>query len=269
MTARLFIIDAQNDFIDIPDAALGVKGALGDMQRLARFVEAAGSHLTDIVATLDSHPEVAIERPTFWVQGNGEPVQPFTQIKHADVVAGQYLPRDASLLGEVLAYLAALEAGGKYTLMVWTVHCVVGTWGQEVHEDVARALAAWEASSNTKVEYVRKGLNPLTEQYSAVRAEVPREDDERTQTNVKLVDRVRSDTGLIFIGGEASSHCVPATMDDVFEGMTPAEHARVVVLRDCMSPVMGFEAAQAAFFERCAALGVRVMTSDEALALLD
>lgn len=269
MTARLLIIDPQNDFCDIPGAALPVAGAAADMGRLANFIYGAGSRLTDIVVTLDSHPVVAIERPTFWRQADGTDVAPFTQITFADVQAGRYQPRNMALLDQALAYLQALEAGGKYTLMVWTVHCVLGTWGHNIHSDVAKALAAWEIETQREVAKVLKGLNPMTEQYSAVRAEVPRDDDARTGTNVTLIGRVRTGEGLLLVGGEASSHCVRATMADIFEVMTPGELSRVVILRDCMSPVGGFEASQAEFFARCESLGVRVMTAAEARALLD
>ena len=43
-----------------------------------------------------------------------------------------------------LAYLRNLEQGGRYRLMVWPVHCVLGTWGHNIHDDVADELAHWE-----------------------------------------------------------------------------------------------------------------------------
>jgi nicotinamidase/pyrazinamidase len=268
MNARLLIIDPQNDFCDIPGAALPVTGADADMKRLAAFVDAAGDKLGDIVVTLDSHPVVAIERPTFWRKGDGSDVNPFTLISRDDVAAGTYVPRNEALLPQVLTYLEKLEAGGKYKLMVWTVHCVLGTWGHNIHATVATSLAAWETQTQREAAKVLKGRNPLTEAYSAVRAEVPREDDESTQTNRSLIERVRSGKGLVFIAGEASSHCVPATLLDILPELTAEERARIVVLRDCMSPVGGFEAAQDKFFATCADNGVRVTTSTEALALL-
>jgi hypothetical protein len=38
-----------------------------------------------------------------------------------------------------------------------------------------------------------------------------------------------------------------------------------VILRDCMSPVAGFESQAEAFFQRSFGYGARVMTSDEVL----
>lgn len=62
---QLLIIDPQNDFCDIADAALPVAGVHADLQRLAGFVQAMP--LNAITVTLDSHASVAVERTTFWV----------------------------------------------------------------------------------------------------------------------------------------------------------------------------------------------------------
>jgi nicotinamidase/pyrazinamidase len=268
MDATLLLIDPQNDFCDIPNAALPVPGADADMNRLAGFIRASRRSLKDVVVTLDSHATVSIERTTFWKQGNGTAVAPFTQITEQAVRDGRYLPRNETLRDEVLKYLQALEARGRYRLMVWPVHCVVGTWGHNIHQAVASELAAWEEDAQRGALKILKGLNTLTEQYSAVRAEVPRADDPLTDTNATLVERARPSKGLLFVAGEASSHCVAATLSDLLASMTPEERARVVILRDCMSPVQGFEADAERFFTAAAAQGVRVMSTDEAIAEL-
>ncbi|HKE94256.1 MAG TPA: isochorismatase family protein [Povalibacter sp.] len=265
MSASLLIIDPQNDFCDIPGAALPVVGANEDMLRLARFMRAAEPRLDDVIVTLDSHPSVAIERTSFWKSGEGAAVSPFTRITEAEVRAGRYLPRDHAQMAAVLAYLHALESGGRYRLMVWPVHCVLGTWGHNIHTAVAEHLANWEAHRQRGSLKVLKGLNPLTEQYSAVRAEVPREDDEQTRTNATLVNRAIPRAGMLIVAGEAASHCVAATMADLFAAMQPEELRRVVLLRDCMSPVPGFEADAEKFFAQAKALGAHVTTSNEVL----
>ena len=52
MKARLLIIDPQNDFCDIPGAALPVAGANADMTRLAALMKQARDKLGDITVTL-------------------------------------------------------------------------------------------------------------------------------------------------------------------------------------------------------------------------
>ncbi len=277
MTAQLLLVDPQNDFCDIAGATLPVPGADADLRRVAALVETAGSRLSDIVVTLDSHAVYGIERPAFWKRGGhsvatddaSDAVSPFTAITAQSVRDGAYAPRDPSLQATVLAYLNALEASPKkYTLMVWPTHCVTGTWGHNLHGALAEALGRWEASSCRTVEKVLKGLNPLTEQYSAVRAEVPVDGDPRTQTNHALVRRIVDFPGVTFIAGEASSHCVAATADDLFAEMDAERRSRVVLLSDGMSPVGGFEAGEQAFLSRAEALGVRRMTVADATAWL-
>ncbi len=45
--------------------------------------------------------------------------------------------------------------------------------------------------------------------------------------------------------------------------MTPEERGRVIILRDCMSPVPGFESAAEAFFANATAEGMRLMKAAE------
>ena len=200
MTAltHLLIIDPQNDFCDTPATrrppgsapALPVAGADADMQRLAGLIRAAGAGLAQITVTLDSHHRLDIAHPTFWQRGDGSEVTPFTPITAAQLRAGAFAPRDATARPRALAYLDALEARGRYTLMVWPVHCEIGSWGHEVHADVAAACRAWAARPGRTLRTVRKGENPWTEHYSALLAEVPDASDPQTQLNRALLDEL-------------------------------------------------------------------------------
>src|SRR4029078_9596404 len=102
---RLLIIDPQNDFCDIPGAALPVPGADADMQRLAALLRDAD--FANIPVTLDSQASVRIERTPFWSTAAGDPVAPFTLISSDDVRAGRFRPRDAAPTAPTHAYLAA------------------------------------------------------------------------------------------------------------------------------------------------------------------
>lgn len=274
MTRRtqLLIIDPQNDFCDLPPGAPGqpalpVAGAHADMQRLARLIDDAGDALGAITVTLDSHHRLDIAHPTFWQTAEGGAVSPFTAITAAQVRAGTCRPRDPAALARTLAYLDALEAAGRYTLMVWPVHCEIGSWGHNVHADVRAAYNRWEDRHQAIVQKVSKGENPWTEHYSAVQAEVPDEADAHTRLNRALIDAL-DDSDLLLIAGEASSHCVKATTEHIVEHLPGGHLERLVLLTDCMSPVTGFEAQAQAFLAAMQARGVRLATSREARALL-
>jgi nicotinamidase-related amidase len=110
------------------------------------------------------------------------------------------------------------------------------------------------------VHKVLKGQNPLTEQYSAFKAEVPRADDARTLLNRPLVQSLSAQGAALLIAGEAMSHCVAASVSDLM-AVLPAERlAELVLLTDCMSPVAGFEAAAQDFLARATAAGLQATT---------
>lgn len=262
---QLLVIDPQNDFMDIPGAALPVAGAAADMARLARFIESAGDAISGITVTLDSHHSVGIERPAMWKKADGSDVVPFTQISAADVRAGTYLPRQADALPRVLAYLDALEARGRYTLMVWPVHCEIGSWGHNVEETVRRAYNAWERATLRPVRKVFKGMNAWTENYSALQAEVPDPQDPETQLNRGLVAALDAGDRIV-IAGEASSHCVRATTEHLADHLPSGKMGKLVLLSDCMSPVTGFEKQAEEFLATMRRRGATVTTSAEWLA---
>jgi nicotinamidase/pyrazinamidase len=240
--------------------SLPVPGAHADMLRLAQVIDAMGTTLTGIGITLDSHHRRDIAHPTFWQRGDGSDVAPFTEVTAADVKAGTVVPRDASALPRALAYLDALEQRGRYRLMVWPVHCEMGTWGHQVHAAVGKAVANWETASGRSSQAWRKGMNAWTEHYSAVLAEVPDDTDPGTQVNQALVDWAAA-ADVLVVAGEAGSHCVKATTEHLLDYLPPDRARRMVLVTDCMSPVGQFEAAQAAFLSAMQARGVHLADS--------
>ena len=263
---QLLVIDPQNDFMDIDGAALPVPGASADMDRLAGLLDALQPRVDEVVVTLDSHPGVGIERTTFWCAGDGAPVPPFTMVSAAQARAGSYRPRDPALQAEVQTYLDQLEAGSGRTLIVWPVHCVLGTWGHAIQHRLAQSLAGWESAHARNSDKVLKGRNPMTEQYSAFRAEVPRADDAATHLNAGLLARLGAGGATVLVAGEALSHCVAASGEDMLAGMDDTRLSNTVFLTDCMSPVSGFEEAGRVFLDSLPRRGVRTMTAAQALA---
>lgn len=269
MTAtQLLLIDPQNDFCDLPASfcpdglrpALPVPGAHADMQRTAHWLRAHTAQIDHITVTLDAHQVFDIAHPAFWQHADGTAVGPLTAITADQVRQGQLTPRDPQHQVRALAYLDALEARGRYTLMVWPVHCEIGSWGQGVHADVLAACADWQRLQQRAVYNVFKGSNPWTEHYSALEAEVPDPRAPETCLNQALLTTLLQARRLV-VAGEASSHCVRATVEHLLEH-APADFApRVVLLTDGMSPVSGFAAQHAAFLQRMQAAGVQLSTT--------
>lgn len=278
---HLLVIDPQNDFCDLPASylpvdpvsgdllrpALPVAGSHADLQRVAGLIDQGRAGLSAISITLDAHHRLDIAHPTFWQSGEDAPVAPFTQIEAAQVRAGLYQPRDPQALARSLAYLDALEAAGRYRLMIWPVHCEIGSWGAAVHADVRAAYNRWEDAHLGQVTKLGKGSNPWTEHYSAVMAEVPDADDPATQLNHGFIARL-AEADRVYITGEAGSHCVRATTEHILAQLDEAARMRLVLVTDCMSPVTGFEAHYQQFLQAMSAAGVRLARADEVLSEL-
>jgi len=97
-------------------------------------------------------------------------------------------------------------------------------------------------------------MSPKTEHYSVFHAEVEDREDEKTLLHEKLLTlllRYRA----VYIGGEASSHCVRSTVEDLVEYMDPE---KIALLQNAMSPVKGFEEEEKVFFREMQELGVRL-----------
>jgi nicotinamidase-related amidase len=202
----LLLIDCQKDFH--PGGSLAVPNADQDAERITQFIHQNATSIHRIVATMDSHHPLHIAHPSFWSDGQGNLPEPFTVISMEDVVEGRWIPREdvkpsarESLLIEddilgggipselystdetgnrqlnmkqwCIEYTRRLEAKGKFSLMIWPEHCLVGTEGQTVVRSICDAMMEWSRKTGGSVEWVNKGQNLLTENYSALCAEVP------------------------------------------------------------------------------------------------
>jgi len=100
-------------------------------------------------------------------------------------------------------------------------------------------------------------------------AEVLVPEDKSTSFNNELMDRFLKNEGKLIIVGQASSHCVNFSVRDIVEHWPKdcgKSFSDIVILKDCMSPVPGFESAEAEFFKDMENLGCTVCTSEEFMA---
>ncbi|HKX73592.1 MAG TPA: hypothetical protein VJM32_06235 [Candidatus Saccharimonadales bacterium] len=282
---QLLIIDPQNDFMDYDTSALAVPGAGDDMLRTAALVRRLGSRLDDIHVTLDSHHLVDVGHPTMWVGNDGKtPPSPFTAILSDDIRSRIWTPRFAdakppALDGEtvrqyMIRYASTLEEQGNHLLMVWTIHCLIGSTGHAVQKDLADALNWWAGENFANINFVTKGTNPWTEHYGALQAEVPMASDPSSGLNTRLLE-VLETADRVVVAGEAWTHCVKTSVTQIVENIDPKLVRKLWLLTDCMSgipaavpgdPKLDFPLATAAWQEEMVAKGINLTTSTEFLA---
>lgn len=179
-----------------------------------------------------------------------------------------------------MEYSRALEEKGRFKVTIWPQHCLVGTLmiqlaelmsvqigshGQKVVQELQDALDLWSAHTGKEVQLIHKGMNNLTEMYSAVRAEVPLAVDPSTDTNVPFVQELAKSTKLV-VCGEALSHCVNYTTRDVLENWGDRAKSDIILLKDAASTVPGCDAAADQFVSDMREAGVTVISCSELFA---
>jgi len=234
----LLLIDPQVDFH--PGGSLGIPGADEDSDRIAELINTRGEGIDEIYVTMDSHQRLHIAHGVCWTNAVGESPAPFTLIKHADIAAGTWVPKNKDLLDYTLYYTKALEDAGRFVMCIWPEHCIIGTPGHNVVPVLNKALGAWSESHMKTVNYVMKGTNCMTEMYSALCAEVPIPGDSTTQIDPALISRL-NEADKVLICGQAKSHCVNYSMRDLLNNWE-GDPAALTLLEDCTTAVPGFEA---------------------------
>ena len=278
---ELLIIDPQNDFCTrnfgyIPDVndirqandvkqyikngALFVDGADEDMKRLAVMIDRIGDKLDDIHITLDSHHFIDIAHPIFWVGKDGKSPNPFTIITVNDLVNDVWKTKNPAFMPRATEYVRSLEKNGRYPLCIWPPHCLIGSWGASVAPSVYKAVSAWEEKYFGMVDYVTKGSNFWTEHYSAVQADVPDPQDPSTMLNTRLINTLK-EADVIYIAGEALSHCVRTTITDISNNFGEENIKKFVLLADCTSNVNGFDNFGTDFVNEMTKRGMQVANS--------
>lgn len=253
---HLLLIDVQRDFC-FPEGTLYVggrsgTGALEDNQRIAEFIYRHLDDISAITTTLDTHRAFQIFTPSFWVNPDGAHPNEHTVIHTADILNGKFTPnpRIASWLcgGDlewlkqyVIHYTRQLEQDGKYTLYLWPPHCVLGSDGHVlagvIHK--ARMFHAYARGAQSYTEI--KGDAPLTENYSALRPEVLTLSDGTpfAEKNTEFIQTL-TDADRVVVAGQAASHCVKSTVDDLIDearAISPELVKKLWLLTDCMSAV--------------------------------
>lgn len=256
----LLIIDNQVTFcMPPPWGQLPVEGALESVKRTCSFIYRNMANITSITATLDTHTSKQIFHTAFWVNENGDNPPPGTPISVDDVKKGTWRVNPAicnalnvsySLLtAHARHYVETLANKGKYSLFVWPFHAMLGGVGHILVPAIEEALRFHGFVRNSKIGFETKGGNPLTENYSVLGPEVtdtvPKAGQPPVtidQKNVKFIQTLLNFDRIV-ISGQAKSHCVAWTIQDLLDEIMGQHNSaelvkKVYLLEDCTDPVV-------------------------------
>lgn len=289
----LLLIDVQNTFC-IPEFELFVGGQSGlgaveDNVRLCEFIYRNLHVITEIIPTMDTHLAMQIFHPIFWIDRAGEhPTPGTTIISLEDVEQGIWKvnPEVAYSIAEgdnlaleqhALHYVKKLSDTGKFPLIIWPYHSMLGGIGHALVSAVEEAIFFHAIARNSQTNFQLKGDHPLTENYSVLRPEVLEDNKGKAiaHKNTQLMQHLLNFDAIV-IAGEAKSHCVAWTIDDLLTEIMivdPNLAKKVYLLEDCTSPVVisqeiDFTEQANAAFQRFANAGMNVVRSTDAIANL-
>lgn len=284
----LVLVDCQNTFC-IPGFELFVagksgRGAVEDNVRLCEFIYRNLGTIAQIVPTLDTHTTMQVFHPVFWLNEQGEhPTGGATIISCDDVERGIWRVNPAVAAGleeggyeylqrHALHYVRTLTEGGKYPLLVWPYHAMLGGIGHALVSAVEEAVFFHGIARSSQPRFEIKGSNPLTEHYSVLHPEVMVGPDGETiaSANEHLFRRLLRFDAVI-IAGQAKSHCVAWTVYDLLDELREEAASlveKIYLLEDCTSPVVvpgvvDFSEQADEAFRRFAEAGMHVVRSTE------
>jgi nicotinamidase-related amidase len=268
LKTHLVIIDPQNDFCR-SDGALFVQGADKDMERLAGMINRCKEKLYDIHVTMDSHHLFHVAHPNAWVDSNGNNPAPFTMITSSDVISGKWRASCPAFQNKWLEYVQSLEKNGRYVLVIWPPHCLIGSEGHNIYKSVWDELTGWEKKfPGNIVDYITKGSNYSTEHYSAVQSDVPDPSDSSTSLDMSPsgIINTLAKADVIALAGEALDYCMANTITDIANNFGEDNIKKMVLLKDCTSSITPGGDKETAFLNDLTTRGMRVMNSTEFLA---
>lgn len=288
----LMVIDNQNTFC-IPGHELFVggrsgRGAVDDTVRLCQFIYRNLGVITKIYPTMDTHTVMQIFQAFFWINDRGEHPKPFSSISFDDVKNGTWKVNPAIvnsvggsytyLMRFVRHYTETLSRAGKYALTIWPYHAMLGGIGHALTSSIEEACFFHCIARASQTGFEIKGGNPLTENYSVLRPEVLDAPPQTSagpniaiaQKNAEFIGKLLTYDAVV-IAGQAKSHCVAWTIDDLLTEITaqdPKLAQKVYLLEDCTSPVVvpgviDYTDDANAAFKRFAAAGMHIVKSTD------
>jgi nicotinamidase/pyrazinamidase len=256
----LLIIDPQKDFCD-KKGSLFVPGADKDMARLDSMIYGLSDRISKIFVSLDYHKFDSIFYECWFTDDGGDGPAPFETISSEDMEIGKWHTIFPDTEEYTINYLKELEERGK-SLMIWPYHCLstyqdlyIGEQdGATVVRPISDALHFYSDGNFGDIQYITKGSNRFTEQFSIFRSEVADE----SQFNNDLLEQLE-DYDLVLISGEAGSHCVAESLIDMYCHFEDDESSdKVILISDTTSPVPGFKDRQKEVIKSLKAMGMKV-----------
>jgi hypothetical protein len=194
-------------------------------------------------------------------------------------------------------YIKKMNIPEKPKPCLWAKHCISGTDGWRLYFTLEKKLIELQKKGK-KVYYHEKGTNDLVEMYSIFSAEVPFEEllndtglsvndlpeeykkyvnatlPKPSETNDKNNETPNYVTGFnqtlfnklmehdkIFVCGEAKSHCVKTSLEDMVAHCKESQCGKIHVLENMTSVVPGYEDPTVVAYKQLSSKGIKIINA--------
>jgi len=253
----LIVIDGQKDFCE--GGKLAVNGGNAAMTKLANLIDRAGDKLDSIDLTLDAHHQHHIAHACMWQDKDGNHPGAYTTIRPGDC----WEAVTPAWSWFQIQYLVDLEKRNDERIKlglapfyhtIWPDHCLIGTDGVSINNDLLKATFAWELKKKQPANKTIKGSFMFAEHFSVFKPEVRDKLQDFDQTNYKLIQRLE-DLDVLAWAGLAKDYCVMNSFIDFItlasEGVKDAEELmkKMVFLDDGTAAVGAVPTLETSFDE--------------------
>jgi nicotinamidase-related amidase len=149
---------------------------------------------------------------------------------------------------------------------------MLGGIGHALVSAVEEAVFFHSIARHSQPDFQVKGGNPFTENYSVLKPEVLEDATGKqiAEKNVGFINKILEFDAVV-IAGQAKSHCVAWTIDDLLREMQVSDKKlaeKVYLLEDCSSPVVipgviDYTEQAIAAFQRFAEAGMKIVRSTD------
>lgn len=230
-------IDMQNDFMQ--NGSLAVPNSYGDVERFTRWIYNNLDRIRKIIVSMDCHQPFQIFHPCWWVDVNGNNPDPFTIITIDDLDNGKWIPVIDPIGSR--EYVQGLKNKAKKDLCIWTYHCLNGTFGQAIENQLTNMIYFHSVAKKAVVRTIPKGQDPYSEMYGIFTPEYSAKGKINLSTfNLFVDDKGNPVYDKIVIAGEAKDFCVYESIRQLLEFSKGNQNLldNVYILEDCMSSVI-------------------------------
>ena len=248
MKTLLLIIDPQNDFVS-PSGSLYVSGAQDAITYIIRYIKDHQKEISGIAVTMDTHHKYHIAHPSYWF-----PIPaPFTVITADDVKSGKYVPAREEYKETTKRYL---EDIGELT--IWPEHCLEGSNGWSIPNNLVRAIQEWELQTNPVefAEFYQKGLNPSFEAFSLF-TEAPGHEGYRPYADINVF----AEYDKVVICGFAKDVCVVNTVMDMLKNGEDYYKDKLEFFEPGMASIDPASELNQVFFDAAKHFGAKIIFS--------